>query len=318
MNQLRKIVVGVDFSRCSRQALAHAVRIARWNDAQLHLIHVIDALVVTDLAEALRAPLAEVRSQAERTAEQELQACLREAGGEATLHVKVGSPIGEILKLVNLTSADLLVVGTNGNTAPHLGAGTLAVQCLRKAPTKVLLVSFGAAGSFRTVAACVDFSPTSSSVIEQAHRVASQEDSVIHYLHVFDPPWERLHYLMPTSEANRDFRNQYLAALKGRLEELAARRGATGVHCALFPHTRYGTGIADYAKQIGADLIVLGTRGRTNLRHVLTGTTAERLLRDLPCSVLAVRAVASEAPDDDEGIKPAAELRTKNEEAGIP
>lgn len=41
--------------------------------------------------------------------------------------------------------------------------------------------------------------------------------------------------------------------------------------------------------QLHADLIVLGTKGKTNLKYVLLGSTAERLLRDVPCSVLAIK-----------------------------
>lgn len=58
--------------------------------------------------------------------------------------------------------------------------------------------------------------------------------------------------------------------------------------------------IVEYTREIGADLIVLGTRGRTNLRYVMAGSTAERLLRELPCSVLAVHALETES-----GGKPA-------------
>jgi len=43
----------------------------------------------------------------------------------------------------------------------------------------------------------------------------------------------------------------------------------------------YGQGIVQYAKEVKADLVILGTRGRTSLRYVLLGSTAERLLREL-------------------------------------
>ena len=46
---------------------------------------------------------------------------------------------------------------------------------------------------------------------------------------------------------------------------------------------------ADYAAKAGADLIVLGTRGKTNLRDILLGSTAERVLAESRCSVLAVK-----------------------------
>jgi nucleotide-binding universal stress UspA family protein len=48
-------------------------------------------------------------------------------------------------------------------------------------------------------------------------------------------------------------------------------------------------GIADYAARVGADLTVLGTRGKTNLRDILLGSTAERVLAESRCSVLAVK-----------------------------
>ena len=42
MNQLQTTLVGIDFSECSRRALEQAVRLARWNNAQLSIIHVQD------------------------------------------------------------------------------------------------------------------------------------------------------------------------------------------------------------------------------------------------------------------------------------
>jgi nucleotide-binding universal stress UspA family protein len=40
---------------------------------------------------------------------------------------------------------------------------------------------------------------------------------------------------------------------------------------------------------LGAELVVMGTRGRTNLRDMLLGSTAERTIAEARCSVLAVR-----------------------------
>ncbi len=59
--------------------------------------------------------------------------------------------------------------------------------------------------------------------------------------------------------------------------------------------TRIEVGIPSQALQtvaqtIGADLLVVGTHGRTGLDHVLVGSTAERVVRVSPCPVLAVKA----------------------------
>ncbi len=71
--------------------------------------------------------------------------------------------------------------------------------------------------------------------------------------------------------------------------------------------TRIETGIPSQcvqvvAEDIGADLLVVGTHGRTGLDHVLVGSTAERVVRIAPCPVLAVKA--------DKGAVPAAQPPT--------
>src|SRR5687767_15873865 len=47
--------------------------------------------------------------------------------------------------------------------------------------------------------------------------------------------------------------------------------------------------IAEYAQQRGADIIVMGTHGRTGFAHLVLGSVAERLVRIAPCPVLTVR-----------------------------
>src|SRR5205085_1160246 len=50
------------------------------------------------------------------------------------------------------------------------------------------------------------------------------------------------------------------------------------------------TQIADLAEKLGADLIVISTHGNTGIKHVLMGSTAERVVRHARCPVLVVRA----------------------------
>jgi len=47
--------------------------------------------------------------------------------------------------------------------------------------------------------------------------------------------------------------------------------------------------IVKHAEDIGADMIVMGTRGLTGLKHVLLGSVAERTIRTAPCPVLTVK-----------------------------
>ena len=47
--------------------------------------------------------------------------------------------------------------------------------------------------------------------------------------------------------------------------------------------------MVDTAERIGADLIVMGTRGLTGLKHVVLGSVAERTVRLAPCPVITVK-----------------------------
>jgi nucleotide-binding universal stress UspA family protein len=58
--------------------------------------------------------------------------------------------------------------------------------------------------------------------------------------------------------------------------------------------------ILAHAKEAGADLIVMGTHGRTGLSHLLMGSVAERVLRTAHCPVLTVKA-REEAPESTHG-----------------
>jgi len=50
MNKLKTILVGTDFSDCSRSALEQAVRLAKWHNARLHALHALEYLVLSDAA----------------------------------------------------------------------------------------------------------------------------------------------------------------------------------------------------------------------------------------------------------------------------
>ena len=54
--------------------------------------------------------------------------------------------------------------------------------------------------------------------------------------------------------------------------------------------------IYDHAKESKTDLVVLGTRGKTDLRALLFGTTAEKVISHAPCSILAIKPEGFEYP----------------------
>jgi nucleotide-binding universal stress UspA family protein len=294
MKRLKSVLAGVDFSECSKSALTQAARIARAADGSLHVVHVIESLVVTEVAEATNASAEDVRREATANARAHLDAWVAGIGPspKVELHVRCGSTIDELLKTVRETAPDLLVLGVHGIAGGGEGAGTLATSAVRKAPCRVLLVNEAHTDPYSIVVACVDFSDSTPAVINQAVRVAREDGSRLHLLHVYSGPWHQLHYRAPTPELSPEFQRGYLKTLQMRLENCLREAEDTAgieVKYGLVDHRSYGRGIVQYAREKDADLVVLGTHGRTKLRYMLMGSTAERVLRELSCSVLAIK-----------------------------
>ncbi len=300
MNKLNNILAGIDFSDCSRSALEQAVRLAKWNTARLHALHSIEYLTLSDAAWASHTPQEKLEQDAAAEANNTLHQWLRKSGAasDAQVLVDVGAPIDCILRRVRETEADLLVLGVSGSSMIPMGAGTLATKCLRKVPAKVMIVHERQTGPFLRIVAGVDFSEQSRGAVNQALRVAEQDDAEVHFLHVFTGSWGRYALVPDAWEVDEAQAAQYRRALELRLREFVGDTGKRLVHFAATEAANHGHGIAEYARRVHAHLLVLGTKGRSNLGYVLLGSTVERLLREIPCSALVVR------PPVGDGSKP--------------
>lgn len=302
MNALRNIVVGLDFTPASRAALRQATRIAAWNEAALHAVHVVESSWIDDLAGVLgldRDRFAREVEERSRKAAEEVAAHGELAVG-ARVDVAVGSTADMLMRTVKAHAADLLVLGIRSPVSEGHGPGPVATACLRRTRTKVLLAREDHVGPYKTVVACTDFSDTSFRAIQMAVRVAQQDKSALRIVHVAIPPKLDMAYaghplgIWPGQPLKiMEMWNTYRAALHPRLEKfvepLRHEMVALNVTLDVVEHDHYGRGIAHYAKQHKADLLVLGTQGKTNLRYALLGSTAERVLSELPCSALAVK-----------------------------
>jgi nucleotide-binding universal stress UspA family protein len=293
MEQLKSILAAVDLSPCSKSAYVQAARLARRDGAALHVLHVVEPLVIRDLEDMLPKGT-DVRGSVLADARRELEKFVAGVRPPAKfdMDVVMGPPLDVMLAKAGAVDADLLVLGAFGTAGAGRGAGTLALTIARKSPKNVLLVDERHTEAFRSAMVGIDFSGHSSRALDEALLVARLERCPLHAVHVFAPPWHRLHYRAPTPQASPDYQRQFRAALQARLDGFVAERRKSAadvqVTTVLREHLSYGQGLIDYAGEEGIDLVVVGTLGHTNLRYALLGSTAERVVRDSPCSVLAV------------------------------
>lgn len=284
MRKLSSIVVGIDFSDSSWVALGHAARIARWSGAALHAVHVVETGVLprpsatlTPLQQGIRASLEdEVRRRWSSFARGVVDA------DETPFDVNFGSRFGGLYQCVLDRSADLLVLGAVGHTRPNVGLGTLASGCIRSVPADVLVVRDDFHGPFRTVVVGVDFSETSRRALEAGAMLAASEAE--HLRAVFVVPDAQGAAMLPSQDVDQEL-------------EMFARAATDAwpgleVRCDVYPHSGHRSGILEFATVVHGDVVVVGTRGRTNLRDVVLGSTAEKVLRDSLIAVWACKPAA--------------------------
>ncbi len=98
----------------------------------------------------------------------------------------------------------------------------------------------------------------------------------------------------PEYQVNQVYLDQLEKEAGKVVDRVVGEAGSRGVHTKV----RLLRGIPaqqinETARELKSDLVVMGTRGRTGLAHVLLGSTAEGVVRGAPCPVLTVRSVAS-------------------------
>jgi nucleotide-binding universal stress UspA family protein len=138
----------------------------------------------------------------------------------------------------------------------------------------------------------VDFSNCAQQALKYAIELAQQFDAEICIVHAYeDPaayvtPMPMSGYVGPGAELLLELRKQLeqrLAQTKSEVEQLGVR-----VRSELLEGAPYRV-VLDWAKEYGADLIVVGTHGHTGFTHALLGSVTERIVRMAHCPVLTIR-----------------------------
>lgn len=284
-----KILIATDFSPHAERAMAHGLSLARIFDADVELMTSFFASALALGPDAFALPegyVAQLEAGARKRLDEAAKAPL-ETGLSVSCTLADDAPADAICKRARATAADLVVIGTQGRQGLSRAIlGSVAERTIRLAPCSVLTAHAESPepGPIRRILLATDFSDDAAAALDWAESLASRTGATLTLLHSVAPPFgigEEETYVDDTAT------REHLAKTQERLEELA---------CAIDCETQVRVGrrhpdtdVLEEAENGAADVIVVGTRGRRGLPHVLFGSKAERIVRRSQIPVVSVK-----------------------------
>ena len=302
MKRFKNILVVSGHAEATNLILERAITLARRNGARLTVMEVVTGLPSDISTSVFRVSSQEVneRFALERQKQLVEQICPIVGSGLCPdVTVLVGTPFIEIIRAVLHNKHDLVMM-----TVERYGGlrgklfGSTALHLMRKCPCPVWIMKPSHHKRFEGILAAVDPDPLNESkhalnikIMDLATSLAKQEQSKLHVVHIWSH-W-REPFLGYTAMPDREVAQMTQELQAQRREELDALvRGYllkdidSQVH---FLVDDPGFAIPDLAAKLRIELIVMGTVCRTGLPGLLIGNTAENVLGQVDCSVLAAK-----------------------------
>lgn len=294
--RFNRVLVPIDFSRPSLQAIPYALSISRQFGADVHLLH------VTDLSQLppptlMTLPLVP-QAEWDRRFMKQLQAVAqkyRTDGNVSALEPRAGTAYEEICAAARELKANLIVISTHGYTGyKRAFLGSNAERVVQHSPCPVLVVRQHIGGSIdprtrtgfrlRTILVPTDFSECSRIGSDYGLQLASDFGAELRLVHVINPN-AFLYGDKYTALDPAQLLQEMEDAAQKRMRSMAARAKAR-----YSVRLIYGSPAVEICKAANedADLIVISTHGRTGLGHILLGSVAEHVVRYAHCPVLVI------------------------------
>ncbi len=297
--RIARILVPTDFSPPAGAACELAARLATRAHSDLVLFHAFSGLeLLQEVGRERGKPqvdvLDDVRDRLRTWFETVVPAQLRPSL-TVRFHVKVSDPTPGIGWAAAESQADLILMATHGRRGlAHLLLGSVAQAVLRTVSVPVLTLRLGQGArpltGVKRILWATDLSAVSEGAWQYALTLAGVFEADMVLLHAVSPP-EIAEALaehpgpLPEAEVQRSFPT---------VEQELGRRQREAEATGLRAHWKVVVGaptevIVAQAETEQAGLIVMGTRGRTGLPHVILGSVAAAVIRKAPCPVLAVQ-----------------------------
>ena len=154
-------------------------------------------------------------------------------------------------------------------------------------PTKILLASDGSETGTHAMEVAVEFCEQTGSELHLVYVGEDAYSATLVYPEAADPEWVEREGPVLTGQLQQQFEQMSRRVLDTQAEKVREAGGTIAQ-----AHLRMGeaaTEIVDLAEELGAGLVVLGSRGLSGIRRALMGSVSDSVVRHAHCPVLVVR-----------------------------
>lgn len=314
MTDIKNIMACIDLSDYSPMTLDYALGLAQQEDIKVTICSVIPLRDVTPVfmtgtiyhgREDTQEYLDELKEDRKAQINKLIMERFPQFINKTDIRISMGSPADEILGMVEKIGPDLVVMANKGHSnLSSFMFGSSAEYVFRYGTTPLLSVrdkhifkrtdsgkATPEAGKIHTVMAAVDFSPWSPAVLAKAGWLAKISGAKLHAFNCISTKeisWVKSHYIPENTFALEHF----LPKEKQRRHDLLADEikaaglsSIDGLDISIDSGVPYEQ-ILLASQNIGADILVLGPKGRSRSARFRLGSTIEKIFRHSPVPVL--------------------------------
>ncbi len=291
----KRILVATDFSECSRVALDICISASKCMKTKLYILHTIEKFP-HDYRHLLSSTThSNMKQKLEEEAMNKIKAMLPEEllGSEDIVPIiRFGKPLSEVIQFAKEKDVDIIAIGTHGRAGvDRIILGSVAERVVRKAHCPVMVVRSRKYIGFKRIIVPIDFSDCSRIALEYAAATARAHRSKLTILHVYEESFiEPYVRAANTEEEAQEIIRGIEQVNEGKYDEFLKKIDLGGVeYDKLLRKGIPSNEIVETAREQQAQLIVVGTHGRSGIKHMLIGSDAEEVVRNAPCDIVVVK-----------------------------
>jgi nucleotide-binding universal stress UspA family protein len=282
MKLLERILLATDFSKSSENLLEYAINLARTFHSQIIPVHVLPDEIANEKAKLLI-------SQAALKQLEDIRNKIKSVGliaGEPIL--EFGRPFDKIIQAADNVNANIILIGSGEKSKNDVfQLGMTAYKTIRKSNKPVWVVKQGKILNIKKILCPIDFSPESERALKNAITIARRFKAELLILSVCKTYYSRSSRI----EVDWDKENEkaHLEHIK-KFNLFLSDFNLTNLHWD--KEVLSGDPATEILRAISrdkSDLVIMGTTGKSNLSILMLGSVTEKIIRDVPCSLITLK-----------------------------